>query len=134
MRRMVGAVVLVGVTSIVACSGKTQRYDDGAGGAGADEPSAVEKCRSYASTWCNKAFGCYVEVGRLDQASLSSNVDQCTQIIEDRLPCSGVTSTTRDYDKCVSQIKTMACSRWNVPQTQFGSVTPPSSCDFIFEF
>lgn len=131
--RAIGAVLLVVSTMLGACSGKTQ--DEGAGGASnQDEPSPVEQCQDYASTWCNKAFSCYVQVGRLDQDSLQSNVDQCIQVIEDRLPCSGVTSVTSDYAKCLSQIKGMACSRWNVPQTQFATVTPPSICAEVLSF
>ena len=126
--RVFGAVLLAGLGFLASCAGKS--VDEGAGGAANDDgPTPVEQCRKYASTWCNKAFGCYVQVGRLDQSDLQYNVDQCIQLIEDKLPCSGVVSVGEDYNKCISQIKSMACSRWNVPETQFGTVTPPDSCD-----
>src|SRR5260221_9368967 len=128
MVRVYVAALLLALASPGPCSGKSQ--DDGAGGdSAADKPSPVAQCQTYASTWCNKAFGCYVQVGRLDPDSLQSNVDECTQVINDRLPCSSVTSVSSDYDTCIAQIKGMACSKWDVPQTQFGTVVPPTSCD-----
>lgn len=136
VRVVLAALLAVSVASLgglASCAGKA--YVDGSGGASnQDDPSAVEQCQIYASTWCNKAFSCYVQVGRLDQDSLQSNVDQCIQLISDKLPCSDVTSTSTDYDKCISQIKGMACSRWNVPQTQFATVAPPASCDEALQF
>lgn len=107
----------------------------GSGGTAAKpKPSPVKACQTYASTWCTKAFGCYVQVGRLDEGSRQYNVDQCTQLIVDKLPCSAATSVGDAYDKCLSQIKGIACSKWNVPQTQFGTVVPPSSCDNALGF
>lgn len=100
---------------------------DGAAGEPA-KPSPVSECQSYASTWCSKAFGCYVEVGRIDQDTAQTNTDACVRQIDDRLPCSAVTDVSDTYDTCIAQINGMACSRWNVPQTQFGTVTPPASC------
>ncbi|HVY30386.1 MAG TPA: hypothetical protein VHB79_27700 [Polyangiaceae bacterium] len=126
--RVLGAAMLVGLGFLASCAGKS--VDEGAGGAANDDgPSPVEQCQKYATTWCNKAFGCYVQVGRLREDELQNNVDQCIQLIEDKLPCSGVITVGDDYDKCLAQIKSMACSRWNVPETQFGTVTPPASCD-----
>lgn len=131
--RAVGAALFLGVCLLASCSGKS--YDDGAGGASnQDDPSPVEQCRAYASTWCNKAFGCYVKVGRLAESDLQYNVDQCIDVIENALPCSEIASTSDDYDTCISQIKGMACSKWNVPQTQFSSVRPPTSCDVALQF
>jgi hypothetical protein len=127
------ASVLVGSATLGGCSGK---YDDGTGGASSDddEPTPPQQCQTYASTWCNKSFGCYVQVGRLAESDLQYNVDQCIQVISDALPCSGVTKVGEDYDKCISQIKAMPCSKWNVPTNQFGLVARPASCDFALEF
>jgi hypothetical protein len=131
--RVLLAVVLAGLGCLASCSGKS--YADGAGGASnSDDPSPVEGCRTYASTWCNKAFGCYVKVGRLAQDDLQYNVDQCKQLIEDKLPCSEITSLGSDYDTCLTQINGMACSKWDVPQTNFGSVRPPATCDNALQF
>ena len=128
MVRVLGVVLLLATTAPGSCSGKTESGDDDT------KPSPVAQCQTYASTWCNKAFGCYVEVGRLDEGSRQTNVDQCVQLITDKLPCSGVTSVSSDYDTCISQIKGMACSKWNVPSTQFGTITPPASCDNALSF
>ncbi len=141
MVRVFGAALLLGLASLGACSGKTLD-DDGAGGdSGTGEPpvkppkpSPVAQCQTYASTWCNKAFGCYVQVGRLDQGSLQYNVDKCTQVVTDTLPCTAATGSGDTFDTCISQVKGMACSKWNVPQTQFATVIPPASCDTALSF
>ncbi len=142
MVRVFGAALLLGLVSLGACSGKTTD-DSGAGGdSGMDtppakkppRPSPLQQCQTYAGTWCTKAFGCYVQVGRLDEGSRQSDVDQCTQLINDKLPCSAATGTGDDFDKCISQIKGMACSKWNVPQVSFVTVVPPSSCDTALSF
>ena len=133
--RAVSAVVLCGLMAVGACSGKTVGEGDGDGGdTGAPAVPASKKCEAYASTWCNKAFGCYVKVGRMKESDRQRNVDECYRIIVDRLPCSEVMSVSPDYEKCVSQIKGMACSRWDVPTTQFGTIVPPSSCDEALSF
>lgn len=106
---------------------------DGAAGEPA-KPSPVAECQAYARAWCNKAFGCYVEVGRIAQDAAQTNIDECVQLIEERLPCSDVTDIADSYDKCIAQINGMACSRWDVPQTQFGTVTRPTSCDDALVF
>jgi hypothetical protein len=124
--------LLLGFCLVGACD-QSDKNADGAAGAPA-EPSPLEACQTYASTWCNKALGCYVQVGRIDDANAQTDTANCTQLINDRLPCSAATSVTDDYDKCISQIKGMACSKWNVPQTQFASVVPPASCDTALGF
>ncbi len=133
MVRWVFAGLLLGLGSLGACAGKSEGSNDGEGGESA-KPSPVQQCQTYASTWCNKAFGCYVQVGRLDQASAQSNIEQCTQLIIDHLPCSAATGTGDDFDKCISQIKGMACSKWNVPQVSFATVVPPAVCDNALSF
>lgn len=137
MLRRVCAGLFLGVGLLGACAGKSESSSDGEGGetsAPPPKPSPVQACQTYANTWCTKAFACYVQVGRLDEGSRQANVDQCTQLIVNGLPCSAATGTTDDFDKCVSQIKGMACSKWNVPQTQFATVAPPSSCDTALSF
>lgn len=130
--------LLLGVCSLGACSGKTveEEGDGGSSGTGntPSKPAPVPACQTYASTWCTKAFGCYVQVGRLDEGSRQYNVDECTRLIVEKLPCSAATSVGGDYDKCLSQIKGIACSKWDVPQTQFATVLPPSSCDSALGF
>jgi hypothetical protein len=120
------ALLLLAAAAPRSC-GSGDGSSDGAAGEPA-KPSPVTACQTYASTWCNKAFSCYVQVGRIDQDTAQTDIDPCAQEIEDRLPCTDVTDTSDTYDKCISQINGMACSRWDVPQTQFGTVTPPASC------
>lgn len=136
MVRAVLAAVLCGLFALGACSGKTLEDDsegDGGSGAGDDTPAPL-KCQAYASTWCNKVFNCYVKVGRIKETSKQTNIDQCFEIIVDRLPCSEVASVSDEYDTCLSQINGMACSRWDVPAAQVGTVTPPASCDNALSF
>lgn len=123
MARVVVAALLLGLGLglVSGCSGKVDDDDD--------DVDPVQACQTYASTWCNKAFGCYVQVGRLDEALRQSDVDSCVSVVVSKLPCSAASSLGDDYDKCISQIKGMACSKWDVPQTQFGTVRPPASCD-----
>ena len=135
MARVVFAGLLLGLSVLGACSGRVEGDDEGSGGSGGKatmpppKPPAPTACRDYASTWCNKSLGCYVQVGRLDEASREHNVDECTRLIVEKLPCSAATSIGDDYSKCLSQIKGMACSKWDLPQTQFATVVPPTSCD-----
>jgi len=132
MLRELGVVLLLAAAGPGSCD-KAGSSSDGAAGE-ASKPSPVTECQTYASTWCNKAFGCYVEVGRIDADTAQTKTDECVQQIEDTLPCTAVTAVSDDYDKCVSQINGMACSRWNVPQTQFGTVAPPVSCSDAFVY
>jgi hypothetical protein len=130
---VVGLFICLGWLS--ACAGKVEGAmdDTGAGVAGGSstkpKPTPVQACQGYASTWCTKAFGCYVQVGRLNEASRQYNVDQCTKLIVDNLPCSAATSAGSGYEQCLSQIRSMACSNWNVPNEKFATIVPPSSCD-----
>ncbi|HEX2871052.1 MAG TPA: hypothetical protein VHP33_07350 [Polyangiaceae bacterium] len=130
--------LLSGLCALGACSGKTVEEEGDGGGSGTgntpSKPAPVPACRTYASTWCTKAFGCYVQVGRLDEGSRQYNVDECTRLIVEKLPCSAATSVGGDYDKCLSQIKGIACSKWDVPQAEFATVLPPSSCDSALGF
>ncbi len=139
MVRVVFAGLLLGLSVLGACSGKYETDEDGNGGSAGKastppKPSGPTGCSTYASTWCTKAFGCYVQVGRLDEGSRQYNVDECTRLIVEKLPCSAATSVNNDYDKCLTQIKGMACSRWDVPQLQFATVVPPTSCDDAISF
>jgi hypothetical protein len=125
---------------VVGCAGKTIQEGDGAT-AGGGKPSAPSpsgspptQCKTLASTWCNKAFGCYVKVGRLAQAQLKANVDSCVKLFVDHAPCSEVTSVGSQYNTCISQISAMACAQWNVPQEQFGSIGEPISCEDALAF
>jgi hypothetical protein len=133
----------LGLSLVGACSGKFEGDESGDGGeSGAakppvktpPKPSPLKACQTYASTWCVKAFGCFVQVGRLDEASLQFNVDECTKVIIETLPCSAATSVGGEYDKCLTSVKGMACSKWDVPQTQFATVIPPTSCDEVVLF
>lgn len=94
-----------------------------------EEVDPVAACNTYASTWCNRSLNCYAQVGRIDQSEADQAVPACVSVIVERLPCSAASSVEADYDTCISQIKGMACSRWNVPRLDFGNVKPPTSCE-----
>lgn len=132
MLRALGFVLLLAAAGPGSCDNGGSSSDGAAGET--SKPSPVTQCQTYASTWCNKSLGCYVQLGRIDADTGQTDIDECVQRIHDTLPCTGVTDVADTYDTCISQIKGMACSRWNVPQTQFGTVTPPASCDNAFVF
>jgi hypothetical protein len=129
MARVVGAALLLGIGLLLGCSGKTEDDED-------DDKTvpAPTQCQKYASTWCSKAFNCYAQVGRIDEATAQANIPQCVQKVTDSFPCSAATSVTDDFDKCISQVKGMACSKWDVPQTQFGTITIPAACNNAISF
>lgn len=135
---MVG--LLLAWVGLAACSGKTIGGDEeqaASGGTSSKPPpssSPPKQCQALASTWCSKAFGCYVQVGRLAQSQLKANVDQCVKLAVDHAPCSEVTSVSAEYNTCISQINAMACTKWNVPQEQFGAVSEPASCEYALAF
>jgi len=136
---MVG--LLLGFVQLGGCAGKTlEEGDDGAaasGGKSSKPPpnnSPSTQCKTLANTWCSKAFGCYVKVGRLAEAQRKANVDSCVKLFVDHVPCSEVTSVGREYDTCISQINAMACSLWNVPEEKFGTISEPVSCESALAF
>jgi hypothetical protein len=145
MVRVVVAAVLAGtVVWLGGCAGSVVGGEDGdggmsSGGKATSSPSmpsasAPKQCETYVNTWCNRSFTCYVEVGRLDAGSKKYNVDQCKKLLIDNLPCSAVQTVGSSYPTCISQIKSMACSSWDVPKEQFASVPFPSSCDEALSF
>lgn len=135
-------VMLVGFGVVLsACAGTTVGGEDdtsGGGSAGSSsKPAAtnpVKQCETYASTWCSKSFGCYVKVGRLEESARQYNIDECKRLIVERLPCSQVRSAGSSYSTCISQIKGMACSSWDLPPEAFASVAAPASCDEALSF
>ncbi|MDF3066983.1 MAG: hypothetical protein K0R38_2584 [Polyangiaceae bacterium] len=128
MARVVTAALLLclGLGLACGCSGKTEDEET--------EIDPVAACYTYATTWCNRAFNCYAQVGRISQSDVDANASACVDVIVTRFPCSAASSLGDDYDKCISQVKGMACSRWNVPQLQFATVRPPVSCDTALNF
>lgn len=143
MVRAASVALLLGLSLVGACSGKFESSEGGEGGETSaakppdntpSKPSPVKACQTYASTWCVKAFGCYVKEGHLDEKSRQYNIDECKRLIIEKLPCSAATSVGNDYDKCLTQVKGMACSKWDVPKEQFATVIPPTSCDEALAF
>lgn len=144
MARVVVAAVLAswGVW-LGGCAGSTVGGEDGdqgtAAGGKTGSPakplmSPAKQCENYVSTWCRRSFGCYVDVGRLDQGALERNVDMCKKLLIEKLPCSAVQSVGSSYAACVSQVETMSCSQWDVPQEKFATVPAPASCDSALAF
>jgi hypothetical protein len=141
MVRVVLAALLASMSAwLCACAGTTVGGEDQDGGGGSSvapvKPAAspVKQCEAYASSWCNRSIGCYVQVGRLGEAAKQYNIDECKKLIISKLPCSAVQSVGETYSTCISQIKAMACSKWDVPKEQFGTVPVPPSCDEALSF
>lgn len=131
MARVVTAALLLGVALglSLGCSGKTVEEDDEE-----EQVDPVVGCNTYANTWCYKAFNCYAQVGRIDQSQVEQNASACVGVIVNKFPCSATSSLGDEYGKCISQVKGMACSKWDVPQLQFATVRPPASCDTALNF
>jgi hypothetical protein len=140
MLRVWFAAALASAAAFVcACGGSTVggETDDGGSSGGPSKGGAPSKpgvtapqqCKAYVSTRCKKSFGCYVKVGRLAEKDLQYNVDQCTKLLDTKLPCSAVQSTGAGYDQCLKELNTMSCSSWDVEPAQFPNVRLPSSCD-----
>lgn len=130
MTRAVTAALLLGLALgiVSGCSGKTEEDDE-------DQPvNPVVACQTYATTWCYRAFNCYAQVGRIAQSQVEDNAAACVNVIVTKFPCSAASALGDDYDKCISQVKGMACSKWDVPQLQFATVRPPASCDTALSF
>ncbi|RYZ01689.1 MAG: hypothetical protein EOO73_34685 [Myxococcales bacterium] len=130
MARVVTAALLLGMALglSLGCSGKTEDDEED------EEVDPVVACNTYASTWCYRAFNCYAQVGRIQQSAVEENAAACINVIVSRFPCSAASSLGEDYDSCISQVKGMACSKWDVPQLQFATVRPPTSCDTALNF
>lgn len=118
MLRGIGLFVL-GV-SLFGCSSKSKDSSPG--------QSPVDKCSSFAATWCNKALGCYVQVGRLPQSELATQVDSCERVAVASVPCDKAVAVGSTYDQCISETNAMACSTWDVDTTQLATIQPPASC------
>lgn len=144
MVRVVVAAVLASIGIWVSgCAGTAVGGEDDAGGGSAGSSTTppaqpaeapAKQCQTYVNTWCTRSFNCYVEVDRLDAGSKKYNIDQCKKLVAEKLPCSGVTGVGNSYPTCISQIKAMACSNWDVPQEQFAMVPFPTSCDEALAF
>jgi hypothetical protein len=140
MVRVAWAGLLLVMVQLGGCAGKTLEEGDDAAAAGGktSKPppgtSPVTQCKSLASTWCNKAFGCYVKVGRLPESQRKANTDSCIKLFVEHAPCAEVTSVGSEYNTCIAQINAMACSQWNVPQEQFGTIGEPISCESSLAF
>jgi hypothetical protein len=136
----VALAALLLVVPLGACAGKTiEEADDGpaSGGKTGKPPpgkSPPAQCKALATTWCNKAFGCAVKVGRMSQSLANTNTKQCIDLFVEHAPCSEVTSVGAEYGKCLSQINAMACSQWDIPQEQYGTISEPVSCETSLGF
>jgi hypothetical protein len=142
VREALAGLLLV-VAPLGACAGKTIEADDGPGANGgtAGKPSKpvptatpAAQCKTLATTWCNKAFGCYVKVGRMSATLAKTNTKQCIDLAVEHAPCSEVTSVGAEFDTCIRQINAMDCKLWNVPQEQFGTINEPISCETSLAF
>lgn len=144
MLRVALVVVSLCFGLTLACAGSTVGGEDAGdddaptgGKKGTTNPPAGQppkQCETYAATWCEKSFGCFVKNGRLDQGALKYNVDQCKKLIIEKLPCSAVTSVSANYSKCLADVKALSCAKFDVPPEKFTTVPQPTSCDEVVAF
>ncbi len=98
MLRALGFVLLLVAAGPGSCDNGGSSSDGAAGET--SKPSPVTQCQTYATTWCNKSLGCYVQLGRIDADTAQTDIDECVQRIQDGLPCTDVTDVADTYDKC----------------------------------
>jgi len=124
MRRAVW-VAVVGF-GLLGCGGTES-------GSESDGLSAEQRCEDFAHTWCDRALGCYSEVGRLRAEQLQQEVDTCKRVGIAAVPCERAVAVGPGYDTCVSEVNAMECANWDVPASELGSVLPPSSCNGVIK-
>jgi hypothetical protein len=74
---------------------------------------------------------CLVNVGTVTEADRAVNVDVCYDTAIAAAQCKRATSVAPNYNQCLSDINSMDCARWNVPEDQLSSVGVPLSCQGI---
>jgi hypothetical protein len=123
MQRWSGVASILGFLFLNACS-------DSGGNQG---PTPTQKCEAFADVWCGKAIGCLVELGTIPEAQRQGNVTACHDAASMAARCASAVAVGPTYDQCVSETNAMACSSWNVPLSEIGSVRPPASCSGVIK-
>jgi hypothetical protein len=102
------------------------------GGCGGDDAPAksepVQKCEDFGTTWCQQSIGCLVTVGSLPEEQRAATQEQCTDVAIAAAQCKKAISIGNSYSQCLSDIRTMDCSLWNVPQDQLSTIELPATC------
>ncbi|HYO98565.1 MAG TPA: hypothetical protein VER33_28880 [Polyangiaceae bacterium] len=101
------------------------------GGSDDDKEQAELQCEDFAETWCSRALSCAVEVGRLPAAQLERQRGNCQRILIAAVPCERAFSVTPSYNDCISGVNAMECQRWDVPEEEVATVTPPAVCQGV---
>jgi hypothetical protein len=114
--RLLGYSMVLGL-GMLGCGGD----DDGK-----SKPQA--QCEEFADTWCEKALGCYTQVGRLPASQTSDAIAQCSRALKATFPCEDVVAVGSSFSSCLSGIKAMDCAVWDVPQEELSTVHPPDTC------
>ena len=104
-------------------------------GCGSDDGQSkpVTQCQAFADTWCSHAVGCMVEVGRLPASEQSSQTGVCKDVAVAAAQCSKAVSVGSGYDTCISQIKAIPCSTYDVDPSQASSIALPASCTGVIQ-
>ncbi|MET0594185.1 MAG: hypothetical protein ABW133_15900 [Polyangiaceae bacterium] len=124
MRSAFLAVGIVAGALLVGC-GDDDDDDDGDTAHG-NQP--VSRCEAFAATWCRQAIGCLVHVGTLPEEELASSQDQCTDLAVATIPCKRAVSIGESYEQCISDIRSMDCVIWKIPEDKLSTVAPPNTC------
>jgi hypothetical protein len=117
-----GWLLLVGVSALAAT---------GCGDDDDAESPAVTKCHDFARKWCDTTVACLITVGSVTESARAANVDVCYDTAVATGQCKRAVAVGPSYDQCLSDINSMDCARWNVPQDQLSSVGLPPSCQQI---
>ncbi|MFZ5890806.1 MAG: hypothetical protein ACOY0T_07110 [Myxococcota bacterium] len=101
------------------------------GGGDDDKPAAVQQCEDFAELWCNATMNCLVSLGTISEADRTANQGQCIDVAIAAVPCKKAISVTSGYSQCMTDTRTMDCSRWAVPIDQLSTVKPPTTCQGV---
>ena len=73
-------------------------------------------------------MGYLVKVGTLPEDDLASSKDQCTDLAIATIQCKKALSISDAYEQCISDIRSMDCGIWQVPEDKLVTVSPPGTC------
>jgi hypothetical protein len=73
-----------------------------------------------------------VTLGKVPDAQRASSQDTCRDVGIAGLQCKKAVSVGATYGQCISDIGSMDCATWNVPDDKYSTIQPPDACRGIF--
>jgi hypothetical protein len=126
MTKLVSALCLVGIFSIVGCGGD----DDKKGEVNTSDPVAA--CKALSAEACSKIFGCFdKEILDLLASEVGNNESDCNTKLNNEnctaqaVKCdSGTSYDSAAASECLKQVKALSCDEF-----QDNATAAPAACD-----